>query len=229
MQPPEAESGGEALPGVTVTVPEERTPGPGAASPPYRTGQGSRFPLGASAHAEGVNFCVFSRHATRVTLLLYAGAGSPEPYQTIELAPERNRTYSFWHVFVEGLPAGAHYAWRMDGPNDTRETGRSFAPHKDLVDPCARAVTTDAWDRRRAADPHDDGHAGIRAIVAEGLPARPVAPAELAGAVDVRTARGRLHALTPRAACGTPAPSRAWSRRSPTCATSGLRTSSCCR
>lgn len=157
--------------------------GPDRARPPHRTGPGSRFPLGASAHADGVNFCVFSHHATRVTLLLFADAGSPGPYQTIELAPEQNRTYAFWHVFVEGIGPGAHYAWRMDGPSDTRQTGRFFAPHKDLADPCARAVDVEAWDRRRAADPHDDGHAGIRGIVTESLPARPVAPAELAGAV----------------------------------------------
>ncbi len=158
-------------------------PVPGAAGPPYRTGPGSRFPLGASVTADGVNFCVSSRDATRVALLLFAGAGSPEPYQTIELAPERHRTYSFWHVLVEGLQAGAHYAWRMEGPLDTRATGRSFAPHKDLVDPYARAVTADVWDRRRAADPADEGHAGIRSVVVESLPARTVAPAELAGGV----------------------------------------------
>jgi isoamylase len=71
----------------------------------------------------------------------------------------------------------------MDGPKDTRETGRFFDPHKDLVDPYARAVTDAAWDRRRAADPHDHGHAGLRGIVAESLPARVVTPAALDGAV----------------------------------------------
>jgi glycogen operon protein len=162
---------------------DDREPDPGASAPPYRTRPGSRFPLGATPHADGVNFCVFTRHATRVALLLYAGGVSPEPYQTIELAVERNRTYFFWHVFVEGLPAGAHYAWRMDGPKDTRETGRCFTPHKDLADPFARAVTDAAWDRRRAADPDDHGHAGIRAMVTEPLPARAAAPAGLDGAI----------------------------------------------
>ena len=38
----------------------------------YATRPGSRFPPGATASPEGVNFCVFSRHATRVELLLYA-------------------------------------------------------------------------------------------------------------------------------------------------------------
>ena len=71
----------------------------------YATRPGSRFPPGATALPDGVNFCVFSRHATRVELLLYAEADSPEPFQVIALAPEQNRTFFFWHVFVEGLAA----------------------------------------------------------------------------------------------------------------------------
>ena len=159
------------------------TPEAGARAPPYRTRAGSRFPLGATPHADGVNFCVFSRHASRVSLLLFADGGSPEPYQTIELVGAPHRTYFFWHVFVEGLSAGAHYAWRMDGPTDTRETGRFFDGRKDLVDPFARAVSDRAWDRSRAADPADHGHAGFRAIVTERLPGRAPAPAGLDGAV----------------------------------------------
>jgi isoamylase len=150
---------------------------------PHRTRPGSRFPLGATAHGDGVNFCVFSQHATRVALLLYSAATSSEPYQTIELVSERNRTYFFWHVFVEGLTAGTHYTWRMDGPDDTRETGRCFDPHRDLVDPCARAVTDELWERRRAPDPDDHGHAAIRGIVTEQIPARVATPAGLDGAV----------------------------------------------
>ena len=61
---------------------------------------------------DGVNFCVFSRHATRVELLLYAEPDSPEPFQVIALAPEENRTFFFWHVFVEGSAAGICYTWR---------------------------------------------------------------------------------------------------------------------
>jgi glycogen operon protein len=88
----------------------------------YRTRPGSRFPPGATALSDGVNFCVFSRHATRVELLLYAGSASAEPFQVIELVPQRNRTFFFWHVFVEGLAPGTRYTWRVDGPTDTQHT-----------------------------------------------------------------------------------------------------------
>jgi isoamylase len=151
----------------------------------YATRPGSRFPPGATASPEGVNFCVFGRHATRVELLLYAAADNPEPFQVITLAPERNRTFLFWHVFVEGLPPGTCYTWRADGPADTQQTGRRFNPRKELVDPWARAVSDALWDRRRAADPQDAGHASLRAIVTEPSPSRrmPTAPRGLNGAI----------------------------------------------
>jgi len=150
----------------------------------YATRPGSRFPAGATALPEGVNFCVFSRDATRMELLLYAAADSREPFQMIALAPQENRTFFFWHVFVEGLAPGTYYTWRAHGPADTRETGRAFNSRKQLVDPWARAVSDSHYDRRRAADLHDGGNASIRAIVTEPLAPRaaPV-PRGLEGAV----------------------------------------------
>ena len=142
------------------------------AGPPYATRPGSRFPPGATAAADGVNFCVFSRYATSAELLLFADAASTEPFQTIALMPERNRSFFFWHVFVEGLAPGVCYTWRLDGPDDTAHSGRRFNPRKDLVDPWARAVTDRHWSRDRAGDPSDAGHASMRGIVTAPLPAR---------------------------------------------------------
>jgi len=116
-----------------------------------------------------VNFCVFSRHATAVDLLLYSAADSPAPFQTIALDPEHNRSFFFWHVFVEGLPVGTYYTWRMDGPSDTAATGRRFYPGKELLDPWAHAVSDALWDRGRAVDPQDTTPGGLRAIVVEPL------------------------------------------------------------
>jgi len=135
--------------------------------PVFATRPGSRFPPGATAYPDGVNFCVFSRHATRVELLLFADGAAAEPFQTIALHPDDNRTFSFWHVFVVGLEPGAHYNWRTDGPADRERSGLAFNPRKDLVDPWARAVADAMWDRRKASDPSDAGHASVRGIVTE--------------------------------------------------------------
>jgi glycogen operon protein len=150
----------------------------------YATRPGSRFPPGPTVLSDGVNFCVFSRHAARVELLLYAAPDSPEPFQVITLTPERNRTFFFWHVFVEGLPPRTCYTWRTDGPSDTQHTGRCFNPRKELLDPRARAASDAVWDRRRAADPQDAGRASLRAIVPEPMqPRDPVAPRGLERAI----------------------------------------------
>lgn len=151
----------------------------------YETRPGSRFPPGATVLRDGVNFCVFSRHATRVELLLYPSPDSVEPCQVIGLDPATHRSFFFWHVFVAGLEPGACYTWRADGPTDTRETGRHFNPRKQLVDPWARAVTDAGWDRRRAADARDPASVPIRGIVTAPLPARrsQLPPAGLEGAI----------------------------------------------
>src|SRR5690606_7985961 len=91
---------------------------------PYKIRPGTRFPPGATPSADGVNFCAFSQHATHAELLLYAAADSNAPFQVITLDREHNRSFFFWHVFVEDLPVGTYYTWRMDGPGDIVATGR---------------------------------------------------------------------------------------------------------
>ena len=116
---------------------------------PFTTLPGRRYPPGASLEPEGVNFSIFSRHATGVELLLYAGHDSPEPFQVIRLDPEINHTFFSWHLLVVGLPVGTHFTWRMEGPNDPRGRGLRFDARVELLDPCARAVNKAGWDRWR--------------------------------------------------------------------------------
>ncbi len=52
------------------------------------TRDGSRYPPGATLTADGVNFSIFSPHASGAELLLYEAADSPRPFQVIALDPE---------------------------------------------------------------------------------------------------------------------------------------------
>lgn len=131
----------------------------------YKLNPGHRYPPGAQPKENGVNFSIFSRHATKVELLLYSSANSPEPFQVIPLDIEINRTFFAWHVFVEDLPKVTWYNWRMDGPNDTRESGLRFDNEKHLLDPWTRAVSHKIWDRAAACQPGDNGHAAMRSLV----------------------------------------------------------------
>lgn len=136
--------------------------------PVFATRPGTRFPPGATASDEGVNFCILCKNATRAELLLYAAADSTDPFQVIELDPEHNRSFYFWHVFVVGLPAGTCYTWRVDGPNDTAVSGRRFYPDKELVDPWALAVSDAPCCRGEDENPEAE-NPGLRAIVTEAI------------------------------------------------------------
>jgi isoamylase len=133
----------------------------------YRASKGFYFPSGATVTDAGVNFAVFSRHATGAELLLYESATSPEPFQVISLNPKTHRSFFFWHVFVEALPLGIHYTWRMFGPSDTASSGFRFNPKKELIDPWATAVSDAFWNRRRASDMNDESRSSFRSVIAK--------------------------------------------------------------
>jgi glycogen operon protein len=131
----------------------------------FATRLGRRHPPGATVEDEGVNFSVYSRHATGADLLLYEDADSAEPFQVISLDPDVNHTFFSWHVLVVDLPPGTHYTWRMYGPSEPKEHGWRFDPAVELVDPWARAVNHCRWDRwrrqREGIKPHDS----VRGVV----------------------------------------------------------------
>ena len=133
----------------------------------YKTKAGFPYPVGATANEDGVNFSIFSRHATQVELLLYAEAEHSDPFQVIKLEPQVNRTFYAWHVLVKKLLPGVWYNWRLDGPNNAKETGLRFDKDKHIVDPWARAVSQKLWDRKTACEPGDNGHYSIRSMVVD--------------------------------------------------------------
>jgi isoamylase len=107
---------------------------------------GSPLPFGAHHEGEGVNFALFSRHATRVLLELYESADACSPTRVIDLDPARHRTGDVWHVWVRGISAGQLYAYRMDGPYDPQQ-GHRFNVNKLLLDPFATALAgVKNWD-----------------------------------------------------------------------------------
>ena len=134
---------------------------------PYQVTSGHRYPAGATAGADGTNFSVFSRHATAVKLLLYEKPDSNSPFQVIDLDPVMNRTFFFWHVFVEGMTGQEKisYTWKVDGP-DNGDPGSRFDPSVELLDPWARAVTDTMWQRKYNRDKNVETYTtSMRAMV----------------------------------------------------------------
>jgi len=70
--------------------------------------RGHPLPYGAAARRDGVNFSVFSKHATTVTLVLW-NPGDQDPVLELPLDSRYNRTGDVWHVFVEGIDPGIEH------------------------------------------------------------------------------------------------------------------------
>jgi len=105
---------------------------------------GAAFPLGANFDGNGVNFALFSAHAEGVELCLFDDRGN------IETARHRlqARTDGVWHGYLREARPGLIYGYRVHGRYAPQE-GHRFNPSKLLLDPYARAVVGDYRDDTR--------------------------------------------------------------------------------
>ncbi|TCP60381.1 glycogen operon protein [Rhodovulum bhavnagarense] len=103
---------------------------------PVKMQAGRPEPLGARFDGEGVNFAVFSEHASRMILCLFDKTGRRE----IANFDMPERTDHVWHGYIPGLRPGQHYGYRAHGPYRPDE-GHRFNPHKLLIDPYARRIS----------------------------------------------------------------------------------------
>ena len=104
----------------------------------YKMRLGRPLPFGATLVPGGVNFSVFSRHATGCTLVLFH-KGAPQPLVEIPF-PEAYRIGNVYCMTVFDLdPETLEYGYRMEGP-DAPEQGHRFDSSKLLLDPYAKAV-----------------------------------------------------------------------------------------
>jgi glycogen operon protein len=126
---------------------------------------GTPYPLGATPLMGGVNFSLYSAHATQVELLLFDRPEDPRPSAVIALDPARHRTYHYWHVWVAGIGPGQLYGYRVYGLN-APSRGLRFDPTKVLLDPYARAVAYGRhWCRAAAMAPGDNAAQALKAAV----------------------------------------------------------------
>lgn len=77
----------------------------------HRFSSGLPYPLGATCTATGVNFALYSQHASLVHLELFDTADG----EATDVIPLGHRDKYVWHVHVEGLRAGQLYGYRVSG------------------------------------------------------------------------------------------------------------------
>ena len=128
---------------------------------------GRSFPLGATFYDGGVNFCVFSHNCYSMELLLFNHHDDDTPSQVIPFNPAINRTFYYWHIFVEGLQPGQLYGYRANGPYNP-QSGLRYDGDKVLIDPYARAVMYgDNYSRLAAQNPGDNCAQAMKSVVVD--------------------------------------------------------------
>ena len=125
---------------------------------------GQAAPLGATVTPAGVNFSVFSKHATGLELLLFDRDDDARPARVIPIDPATNRQYHYWHIFVPGLRPGQIYGFRASGSvrpgerSSVRSATRSCSIRTGARSSCPKGYDRDAAARkgRQRRDGHEE-------------------------------------------------------------------------
>ncbi len=119
---------------------------------------GHPYPLGATWDGLGVNFALFSEHATGVELCLFDWTDARLESCRLTLPEQTDRV---WHGYAPGVLPGQLYGYRVHGRYDPR-SGHRFNPHKVVLDPYAKAIgRANQWGDYemfgyRVGDPEED-------------------------------------------------------------------------
>lgn len=131
---------------------------------PLRVWLGRPFPLGATFDGAGVNFAIFSEHATKVELCLF---DSPDASAEALRIPLPEQTNHVWHGYLPDVRPGHIYGFRVHGPHDPAR-GHLFNPCKMLLDAYAKAIARPLhWEPAVQAWECDTAHCAPLASVVD--------------------------------------------------------------
>jgi len=97
---------------------------------------GTPYPLGATWDGDGVNFALYSFHATGVDLCLFHDSGDDKEYEVITI---HECTNNIWHAYLPGMKPGQLYGYRVHGPYQPMQ-GHRFNANKLLLDPYTTSI-----------------------------------------------------------------------------------------
>lgn len=108
--------------------------------------KGQPKPFGTQIQPEGVNFALFSKNASQVTLCLL----DPKTKKLVEkfpFDPKVNKTGDIWHIFIKELKLPLLYAYQVDGP---KEAPHYYNIEHLVLDPYAKILDSEyKWGEPR--------------------------------------------------------------------------------
>jgi isoamylase len=105
---------------------------------------GKPYPLGATWDGKGVNFALYSEHATAVELCFFDAGDDTVETAKYELTEQTDQT---WHIYIKAVEPGQLYGYRVSGPYEPTK-GHRFNPNKLVMDPYAKAISgIIKWDK----------------------------------------------------------------------------------
>ena len=125
------------------------------------------YPLGQTLTPYGVNFSIFSAHATNMKIVFFDHPDAQQPAKVVTLDRAINCTSHYWHIFVPGIVSGQLYGYRVDGSDDI-SNGDRFDFHKVLLDPYGKSVLVGQhYDRFAASHSGDNAGSSMKSVVVD--------------------------------------------------------------
>ena len=104
--------------------------------------RGYPLPRGTTTFKDGINFSIFSRHTTNVTLVIQYHSTKQAKAKTLffPLDPEENRTGDMWHILLKTEKRLFTYGFQMNHEGMEIEHGDTI-----LIDPYAHSLSPRHW------------------------------------------------------------------------------------
>jgi len=136
--------------------------------------EGNDYPLGVTYIKEddAFNFALYSKHATKITLLIYKDDDLVKPIYTYQFDYLINKSSRIWHCHIktEKLNGAKYYAYKIEGPEPHGQAAwHAFDKDKILLDPYAKSVLFPVQFSRKAAciEGSNDGKAPLGIFIKE--------------------------------------------------------------
>lgn len=111
---------------------------------------GKPIPLGVTIGNQEINFAIFSKHATKVSLSLIDPITKKETMR-YALDPKVHKTGDIWHISLKGISLPMHYCYYMDGG---KKPWNYYDPSKALLDPYAKELDCSIeWEKKSSSPP----------------------------------------------------------------------------